>query len=1195
MASATTVGMTGSGDIDGLLSGYKWTGVVTYSFTDAASDYSAGTPEATAAGFAQISAAQQTAVHTAFGQVQQFTNLTMQYAGTNDADTRIAQSSKVNPTAYAYYPWTNTGGDVWFGTQYNYRDPKMGDYQYFTHLHELGHSLGLKHAHEGTALPVAHDSVEYTVMTYRSYVGGPTNGGYSNETYGYPTTYMMNDIRAMQQMYGADFNSRSGDTVYSWSTTTGETFIDGVGQGQPGGVNAPAAANVIFMTVWDGNGNDTYSFANYNTGVTVNLNPGAYSLTSADQLAYLGGGQSAHGSVYNAVLYNNDARSYIENVVGGSGGDTLIGNAIGNRIDGCAGNDTMTGGAGADVFVFHSGYGCDIITDFSVGFDDLDLTTLAGFDTLAEVLAVGVQSGANAVLSFGFNLSVTLQNVTLGSLSATNFLFDAITRVVAPNQAPTALALGNLSVDEHNTGALVGAISVNDADDTVFTFTVSDERFQVVGTPGAYALKLVDGVALDYDAQRALDLTVTATDSRGGSITSSFHLAINDLTGPTIAGTNGNDFIDGTRTVVGQQKTTAGDDTINAAGGNDIVYGLAGNDVIDGGTGNDTLYGDAGNDRITGGAGSDLLDGGSGNDVFTIAGDQAQTDTFIGGDGTDTIQVIGGDSVTLNRFNASTASIEAWVGNGAAILGTAAADTIDLSGLRSVSGIGYVDGGAGNDTLIGFSGENDLRGGAGNDTIMALDGNDRLEGGAGADTLDGGAGDDRFVIAGNEALGDIIRGGAGSDAIVVSSAAPVILSRFDAAAASIEAWNGNGGAVLGTTVADTIDLSGLQTVSGMAYVDGDAGNDKLVGHVGGDDLRGGIGNDTIYGLDGNDRLTGGAGVDTVEGGSGDDVFVISGSDAASDVMRGGDGIDAVQVTGSDAVTLSRFDAGASSIEVWDGNDAAVLGTGGADLLDFSGLLSSSGIAYIDGGAGNDKLLGTGEADDLRGGVGNDVLSGNDGNDKLTGGAGVDTVDGGNGDDTILFGGTEGQGDTMIGGAGFDAVEITGAGSVTLGRFEATASSIEAWHGNGAGVIGTKGADIFDFGGLLDVTRLSFVDGGDGNDTLIGSRAADDLRGGLGSDTLSGGAGDDILTGGKGNDRFIFDAGFGHDTITDFEGGSKVGDVIQMSRTVFVNLEQLLAASQQVGDDVVVTADTGNTLTLEHAQLGALHANDFNFV
>src|SRR5262249_31565122 len=154
------------------------------------------------------------------------------------------------------------------GTSDSYRAPVLGDYYYLTHIHELGHAMGLKHSQEAggpanTALPTAHDNLEYSVMSYRSFEGQPVGGGYTNETYGYPTTYMMNDIRALQELYGADYTTRSTNTVYKWSATTGELFIDNVGQGQPGSPGAGSAGNVVFMTVWDGGGTDTYDFSGY--------------------------------------------------------------------------------------------------------------------------------------------------------------------------------------------------------------------------------------------------------------------------------------------------------------------------------------------------------------------------------------------------------------------------------------------------------------------------------------------------------------------------------------------------------------------------------------------------------------------------------------------------------------------------------------------------------------------------------------------------------------------------------------------------------------------------------------------------------------------------------------------------------------------------------------------------------------------
>lgn len=356
-------GAIGNTNTNGVLSGSKWGGTtLTYSFPTLTSQYDVGYGSELTNGFLTAPEATRVAIRYAMNLVSQYTNLTTTEVdpAVTQADVRVAFSNEANPTAYAYYPANSTtGGDIWYGNDYaSYKSPVKGQYAWATTIHELGHSLGLKHGHQtggvaNTAMQAAYDQMAYSIMTYKSYENGPTTG-YTNETNGYAQTFMMYDIAALQVMYGANFNTNSGNTTYTWSATTGEMFINGVGQGAPGG-------NRVFMTVWDGNGIDTYDFSNYTTNMTITLAPGAFSITSATQLAYLGNNgtsQYAPGNVFNALQFNGDVRSLIENANGGSGNDGITGNAADNVLNGNGGADTLTGGAGNDTL--NGGSGVDV-------------------------------------------------------------------------------------------------------------------------------------------------------------------------------------------------------------------------------------------------------------------------------------------------------------------------------------------------------------------------------------------------------------------------------------------------------------------------------------------------------------------------------------------------------------------------------------------------------------------------------------------------------------------------------------------------------------------------------------------------------------------------------------------------------------------------------------------------------------------
>lgn len=361
---------TGNSLIDGVLSNAAWNGLITYAFPTAAGSYSYSGEKNS--GFAAVSAAQKNAalfaMEQSFGSaandgfsVEGFTNASFALGSANTATVRFAQSS-LPKTAYAYYPGTNPeAGDIWFGTAYagtasDYRAPVAGNYAWHTLLHELGHALGLSHGHEADdygALPAQYNSIEYSIMTYSGFIG--SGNAYWYERFGAPQTFMMADIAALQEMYGADFTTNSGNTVYKWTPGSGATLVNGATAIAPG-------ANRIFATVWDGGGNDTYDLSAYKTGLKIDLRPGQASTFSADQLAYLDGGPNggfARGNIFNALLYHGDTRSLIENVVGGSANDSIMGNQAANTLRGNAGNDVLSGDRGNDLL--DGGVGNDIL------------------------------------------------------------------------------------------------------------------------------------------------------------------------------------------------------------------------------------------------------------------------------------------------------------------------------------------------------------------------------------------------------------------------------------------------------------------------------------------------------------------------------------------------------------------------------------------------------------------------------------------------------------------------------------------------------------------------------------------------------------------------------------------------------------------------------------------------------------------
>ena len=88
------------------------------------------------------------------------------------------------------------------------------------------------------------------------------------------------------------------------------------------------------------------------------------------------------------------------------------------------GDDQLTGGAGADTFVFTPDHGTDTITDFTDGEDTIDLSAFAGITGFGDLQVTA--DGAAAVIdltSYGGG-TVRLEDTDVSDLDAADFVFS---------------------------------------------------------------------------------------------------------------------------------------------------------------------------------------------------------------------------------------------------------------------------------------------------------------------------------------------------------------------------------------------------------------------------------------------------------------------------------------------------------------------------------------------------------------------------------------------------------------------------------------------------------------------------------------------------------------------------------------------------------------------------------------------------
>ncbi len=555
----------------------------------------------------------------------------------DDQSGAFAGPSSYNPATGVINHAEVNVGTGWLGSY----GTTVDSHSFLTYLHEIGHALGLMHSgnYNGSATwgvdnHFSNDSTIFTVMSYFDMA----EAGIA--PYARTITPMIADIAAVWALYGTPASVHGGDTSWFANSTVGGLTGDVMAAIWDGAAISAGlyGGGAVSLTVLDTGGVDTFDLSTVTVSQTIDLRDGGISL--------IGRGTGSAAATNSVVIAQG---TVIENVIGGSGDDTITGNEAANEIRGGDGTDWYFESLGDDSFDGGSG--------------GLDRVILAGVET-GGIGVTDMGGGTVRVISsLGTDTYVGVELYAFDDATLTTAEMLALAAPVPQYGDETADALtGTPVADElHGLGGHDWIDGLG-GDDRLFG---GDGDDSVLGRDGD---DYIEGGAGDDNLPGA-----SGNDEiHGGSGNDS------------LGGGEGDDRLYG----------DDGNDWLGGGSGNDRLEGGMGNDLLSASYGDDTILGGAGHDQIAAGPGADHVEGGDGDDNI---GGGAGIDTILGGAGDDTVG--GGDGADLIRGEAGSDTLNGGAGNDV-IDGGAEDDRLNGGG-----GNDLLTGGSGRDVFVFYAWE----------------------------------------------------------------------------------------------------------------------------------------------------------------------------------------------------------------------------------------------------------------------------------------------------------------------------------------------------------------------------------------------------------------------------------------------------------------------------------------------------------